>query len=144
MAKCKYCGENISRLDKEICPFCGGKKPLDGTDTSTQDITQFLDESGKAKKVRHCSKVVAAILAIFVGFLGGHSFYLKKIKNGFIILLISIFLIAGIGSIIYFAGFKSVFAYLIPYFVLEALMIVVGISYLVRHDVTDGNGEFLE
>ena len=44
MAKCKYCGAEISRLDKDNCPFCGGRKPLEGVDDSTQDMTKSLAE----------------------------------------------------------------------------------------------------
>lgn len=144
MAKCKYCGQNISRLDKEICPFCGGKKPLDGTDTTTQDITKVLGEVINPKEVKHHSKVFAAILAFLFGFLGLHSLYLKKYKVALITLAISVGLIGIGGILLYFLVLKNIFAFLIPYFVIEAIMIAVGISYLVRHDVTDGNGEFLK
>lgn len=144
MAKCKYCGQNISRLDKEICPFCGGKKPLDGTDTTTQDVTKVLGQYVDAKKIKHHSRIVAALLAIFVGIFGIHSFYLGKKKAGWITLAISVGIIGLVGTLLFLTTGLGVFAYLIPYFVLEALLIAVAISYLVRHDVTDANGEFLE
>ena len=144
MAKCKYCGQNISRLDKEICPFCGGKKPLDGTDTTTQDITKVLGQIIDPKKIKHCNRIVAAILAFVLGIFGAHSHYLKKHKVGFIILAVSVVTIGGLGSLLGLALHMGVWGYLIPYFVLEAFMIVVGINYLVRHDVTDGDGEFLD
>ncbi len=38
----------------------------------------------------------------------------------------------------------NVFGYLIPYFVVELFMLIAGINYLVRFDLTDGDGEFLE
>ena len=144
MAKCKYCGQNISRLDKEICPFCGGKNPLDGTDTTTQDVTKVLGQYVDAKKIKHHSRILSAILAFFLGFLGIHSFYLGKKKAGLITLAISASLIGIVGTILFFLTPLGVFAYLIPYFVIEIMMIIVAVSYLVRHDVTDANGEFLE
>lgn len=144
MAKCKYCHENISRLDKDTCPFCGGKHPLDGQDTSTQDITKVLGEYIDPKSIRVHSRVLAAILAIVVGFLGIHSFYLHKIKMGLIGLISSLILIGGIGTLLFFGTPLGVFSYLIPYFAIEALMIAVGISYLIRRDVVDGYGEFLK
>ena len=83
-------------------------------------------------------------IAFLLGFLGVHSFYLGKKKTGFITCGISSFLIGGIVKILFLFVLKNILAFLIPYFVIELLMIIVGISYLVRHDVTDGNGEFLE
>lgn len=145
MAKCKYCGVEINRLDKEICPFCGGKKPLEEDNNSTQDVTKALEtlkQMGVEPKSK--SKVVAALLAFFLGIFGVHNYYLGKFKIGLITLCISLLSIAGIGSILFFAALHNVFAYLIPYFVLEALMIVVGISFLVRPDITDANGDFLK
>ena len=44
--KCKYCHEKISKLDKDVCPFCGGLKPLEGVEDQTQDITKALDQNG--------------------------------------------------------------------------------------------------
>lgn len=145
MARCKYCGAEISRLDKDNCPFCGGRKPLEGVDDSTQDMTTALEglnisEDGYKTK----SKIVAAILAFVLGVLGVHNYYLGKYKIGLITLLITVVSVAGVGSILFFAALHNVLAYLIPYFVMEALMIGVGLSYLFRHDVSDANGEFLK
>lgn len=146
MARCKYCGEEISRLDKDNCPFCGGRKPLEGEDDSTQDITQNLLglDVDDERFPRHKSKIVAAILAFVLGIFGAHNYYLGKYKIGLITLSISLVSIAGIGSILFFAVLHNVLGYLIPYFVMEALMIGVGVSILLRHDVTDVNGEFLK
>ena len=145
MAKCKYCNANISRLDKEICPFCGGLKPLEGQDDVTEDFTKSFNPIQCQNDVKRKKKVVAAILAITLGVFGCHMFYLNKKNIGFIILASSITLIASIGSILYFSNaLHNVFAFLIPYFVLEGLMIISGLWLLFRHDQVDGNGEFLE
>ena len=143
MAKCKYCGAEISRLDKDNCPFCGGRKPLEGVDDSTQDMTKSLAELN-IEEPKQKSKIVAAILAITLGIFGAHSFYLGKHKIGFIILTISVATIAGIGSIFFFTLIHNAFGYLIPYFVMEAIMIAVGVSLIVRHDIKDSAGEFLK
>ena len=103
MTKCKYCGQNISRLDKEICPFCGGKKPLDGTDTTTQDITKVVDSIDHPVEIKHKKRVITAIFAFLLGFLGIHEFYLGKMKKGLIALGCSLGLIACIGLILFFA-----------------------------------------
>lgn len=145
MANCKYCHAALTRIDKEVCPFCGGLKPLEGTDTSTQDVTKVIDQLENPVKIRHAKRVVACILAILLGFLGVHSLYVAKFKKALITFLISLGLIGGLGSIIFFAiGWHSVFAFLIPYFVIEVVMILIGVGYLTRHDIVDGHGEFLD
>lgn len=144
MAQCKYCHEPISRLDKEVCPFCGGLKPLEGTDTSTQDVTKVINQLDGGIEIKQKKRIIAALLAFILGFLGLHDFYLGKFKKALIWLGISIVLIGGVGSLIFFVGWANPFAYLIPYFVIELFMIFVGVGYLIRHDVTDARGEFLE
>lgn len=144
MAKCKYCGAEISRLDKDNCPFCGGRKPLEGIDSSTQDMTKALEDLASLEDApKSKSKILAAILAFVLGIFGVHCYYLGKYKVGLIVLGISVISISGVGSILYFALLHNVFGYLIPLFIMEALMIGVGVSYLLRHDVVDANGEFL-
>ena len=145
MPKCKNCGSEISRLDKDICPFCGARKPLEGLDDSTQDMTKALEtlqELGVEPKSK--SKIISAVLAFVLGIFGAHCYYLGKYKIGLIILGISIATIGGIGSILFFLVFHNVLGYLIPFFLMEGIMIGVGLSYLLRHDITDANGEFLK
>jgi Tfp pilus assembly major pilin PilA/TM2 domain-containing membrane protein YozV len=52
---CRSCGEKISETDR-VCPACNGKQLI-----------------GKPK-----SKITAALLALFLGFLGAHRFYLGQ------------------------------------------------------------------
>ncbi len=145
MAKCRSCHADITRLDKDVCPFCGCPKPLEGDSGQTQDITKVIEQVEHADQLKYHSKVVAAILAIFLGIFGANSFYLGFKKKGFIALAISVFSIAGLGSLIYFvAKWNSPFAYLIFYFVLEAIMIGVGVHYLVSRSITDSSGAFLK
>lgn len=146
MAKCKYCNAQISRLDKEICPFCGGLRPLEGVDNTTQDFTKAFEPlSEEAKNIKYKSKVVTAVLAFLIGFLGGHSFYLGFKKVGFITIAISLALIGGLGSLLFFTNLlHNALAFLIPYFAIEACMIDVGVSCLIKHDVVDARGEFLK
>lgn len=145
MARCKYCHEVISRLDKDVCPFCGGQKPLDGTDTSTQDVTKVIDQLEKPLKIKHKKRIVAAIIAVLVGFLGGHYFYLGKFKKGLIMALISVLLIGGFGSILFFAiPWHNAFAFLIPYFVIEVVCLFFGYVLLTNRSIQDSHGEFLD
>ena len=145
MAQCKYCHASITRIDKEVCPFCGGKRPLDGTDTSTQDVTKIVDQLENAVEIKHKKKIVAALLAVLFGFLGAPHFYLGKNKKGFLTACICLALIGGVGLILFFAvKWHSVFAFLIPYFVVEAYSLITAFMYLTSHNIQDSHGEFLD
>lgn len=146
MPKCKNCHAQISRLDKEICPFCGTLKPLEGQNNQTEDFTKAFDPiKYNLSDVKRKSKVVAAILAITLGVFGAHMYYLNRKKYGFIILGVTFSLVALVGCLLFFTNaMPNALAFLIPYFVMEVLMIASGITILVRHDLTDGNGEFLK
>ena len=76
---------------------------------------------------------------------GAHLFYLGKKKLGLITLGITIVFVSVIGFPLFFTGaLANAFAFLIPYFVLEILMIISGVMILVRHDIVDGKGAFLK
>lgn len=143
MAKCKYCGETINRLDKDICPFCGQPKPLGGVDDSTEDFTTAF-EPLNSNPIKQKSKIIAAILAFLLGVFGCHDYYLGKYKVGLITLGITFVFIGGLGTILFFTCLNNALAFLIPYFIIEALMIAAGIAFLVRHDIKDARGEFLK
>ena len=145
MAQCKYCHAALTRIDREVCPFCGGKRPLDGTDTSTQDVTKIGDQLGNAVEIKHKKRIVAAILAVLFGFLGAPHIYLGKFKKGLVTAAICLGLIGGVGLILFFAvKWHSAFAFLIPYFLVEAYSLFTAFMYLTKHNIQDSHGEFLE
>lgn len=74
---CKYCGAVIDQ-DSIICPECGRK--LEGLNGSTPHIIIQSNTSSK-------SKIVALLLAIFLGELGIHRFYVGKVGTGILWLL---------------------------------------------------------
>lgn len=147
MHKCKYCGAQLSKLDKDICPFCGGLKPLEGLNDETEDITKSLESLSFEEKEslgEPKSKLIAFFLTLFLGIFGIHSFYLGFKRVGLITLGITVTFIAGFGSILFFSeAIHNALAFFIPYFVLEGFMIVVSLMYLLRSDVKDARGEFL-
>ena len=145
MAQCKYCHANITRIDKEVCPFCGGKRPLDGTDTSTQDVTKIVDQLENPVEINHKKRIIAVVLAILFGFLGAPHFYLGKAKKGFLTAAICLGFISSVGLLLFFvANMKNVWAILIPYFVTEVYSLVTAYVYLTNHSIQDSHGEFLE
>ena len=144
--KCKTCGATLSKLDKEICPFCGTRHPLEGMEDVTQDITKaFTPISKEYVQTKPKRKVVAMILSFFVGFLGVTSLYLGKKIQALVTFLISAVLIAGVGSILFFTGaLSNALAFLIPYFVVEAISILGGLQIYFSNSITDARGEFLK
>ena len=71
---CHHCGEMISLL-AEICPKCGVRQ--------SRILGSNSDDSDSRK-------IVAALLAFFLGCFGAHWFYLGDSKKGLIYLLVSI------------------------------------------------------
>ncbi len=145
MPKCRYCHESISRLDKEICPFCGGKKPLEGIDDSTIDITKvFNPVELKEQDLKPRSKKIAGILSIFLGIFGVDELYLSRTKRALITLIITLLFIGGLGTILFLFALHNAFGYLIPYFVLELYFILKGSYIFFSSTLKDGRGEFLK
>ncbi len=146
MPKCKYCHENITKFDKEICPFCGGKKPLEGVDDSTYDITQFVDimkKSDQEVKFKQRKRVTNGLLCMFLGIFGADAFYLGFKKIGFIRLIIDILIYAAISLILFFFTELSFYSFIIPFGVLFVIYFIIGIINLSIRGKKDINGVFL-
>ncbi len=146
MPKCKYCHENITKFDKEICPFCGGKKPLEGVDDSTYDITQFVDimkKSDQEVKFKQRKRVTNGLLCMFLGIFGADAFYLGFKKIGFIRLIIDIVIYAAISLILFFFTELSFYSFIIPFGVLFIIYFIIGIINLSIRGKKDINGVFL-
>lgn len=81
---CTDCGEVIN-IKAEICPKCGVRQ--------TKPTLNFaVAENGK-------SKLMAVLLAIFLGFIGGHKFYLGQTGMG---ILYALFFWTGFPAIVGF------------------------------------------
>lgn len=146
MPKCKYCHENITKFDKEICPFCGGKKPLEGVDDSTYDITQFVDimkKSDQEVKFKQRKRVANGLLCMFLGIFGADAFYLGFKKIGFIRLIIDILIYAAISLILFFFTELSFYSFIIPFGSLFIIYFIIGIINLSIRGKKDINGVFL-
>lgn len=147
MPRCKSCHQMLSSLDKDICPFCGTLKPFEGQDDKTNDITEAFDPiKADANEYQTKSRKITAILWMLLGFSGAPMFYIKKPKAGLIAILITLIMILGAGSMLFFLvpGLKNAFGYLIPIFVILITDIIVGLIYLFNRDLKDGTGEVLK
>lgn len=146
MAKCKYCHETISKLDKDICPFCGGLKPLEGLADYTEDFTRAFDPIKMDADAESKKRNTAAIFGFALGFFGGHYFYLGFIKNALIQLAINVVVVALLVllpillkiempiSLIFFIALGLLFIGTNVFF---------GLRYLNRSDLKDAKGDLL-
>ena len=85
---CKHCGEKID-ADCVVCPKCGKQveelkrnQPIVINNTNTNTLTSQQDDGYPYKK-----KWIAFVLALFLGGLGIHRFYVGKLGTGIIWLL---------------------------------------------------------
>lgn len=124
MPKCRFCNENITKFDKEICPYCGSRKPLEDVDVATNDITQVLSTQEEKKKVsyKEHSKVINAVFAFTLGMFGANFFYLGFLLKGFLRLFIGLLISAGLFVLFFIA---------IPLGLPIALAIAIGANFLV-------------
>lgn len=146
MPNCRECGSRISKFDKDICPVCGCRYPLDASSNQTQDITSQIDiNSDEFKQYKPHKRMVAFILSCFLGWLGAPLFYLGYIKSGILWMLTNLALIAILGSVFAFGLNINIFVSylvvgLVTFIVLNAL---IGFYYLFKNDLKDSKGEFL-
>lgn len=87
MANCPACGAPIEG-HQEKCSYCGAALPKETTTTTNPPRVKKNDRN----------KVVAALLAFFLGVLGVDMFYLGKNTEGVIYLLVS--LLTCVGSVV--------------------------------------------
>ncbi len=147
MPNCRECGSRISKFDRDICPVCGCRFPLEGTNSETADITSQIDiHSPEFKQYKPHKRMSAFLLSLFLGWSGAPLFYLGYLKTALIWLFSNLILIAGIGSIfafvLHFDVYVSFFAIaFVIVFVLNALF---GLLFLFKNDLKDAKGEFVK
>ena len=90
---CSHCGSIIS-VRAEICPKCGVRQ-MAAPSTSVVSLNAVTAPNGK-------SRIVAALLAFFLGGFGAHKFYLRQTGWGILYLL---FFWTFVPSIIAFVEF---------------------------------------
>jgi hypothetical protein len=143
MPQCKNCHREISKFDSDVCPFCGTPHPIDDN-YKTKDMTQFVDPvSGDYKLYKSKSKLVAGLLCALLGEFGAHSFYLGFWKRGLIELGVTLLLIGGVGSLLFFVSPLSFWGYLIPWFALIVVYAIISYRYFQGESTKDAAGEFL-
>jgi len=150
MPKCKYCGQSITKFDKEICPYCGGKNPIDSSCPETIDITESIKTVTSTDEVRVNFKakkrVLNAFLCIFLGIFGIDELYLG-FKNRFLIRLsCNAVLYIALVLVFYFGNknFDPFYIFFLPLLILFGFWFVVGIVFVFLKNKKDANGVFLK
>ena len=145
MPNCRNCGARLSKFDKDICPVCGIKDPLQGVNSETVEITSQVDLSGfqeGQKVVRRRKKML--ILFLTLGFTGLGYFYLKKKKNALIDILITILLFAsGFLLLHLLADLNIALSIILPIIAIYIINIIFGLVLYFTPDLRDGEGEFV-
>lgn len=150
MPKCKYCNQSITKFDKEICPYCGGKNPIDTNNPQTTDITEVIntvnpsDESRVNYKPK--KKIVNAILCMILGVFGIDELYLG-FKGRFVIRLAINALVYIIFMLVFY--FTKVITtqyliFLLPFVIIFAFYLIVGVVFLQLKNKKDVTGAFLK
>ena len=94
---CKYCGEKIAG-DAVVCVKCGRQvESMGGKDANSPIIINNNNSASSSASSsayasgrycgRKCSKWVALLLCLFLGWCGGHKFYEGKIGTGIVYML---------------------------------------------------------
>ena len=82
---CKNCGKEIAD-DTKFCSFCGASQ----VESDTPKVETPVAKNPAAKpNVSKKSRMVAALLAFFLGGLGIHRFYVGKIGTGILQILLT-------------------------------------------------------
>lgn len=111
---CYKCGASIFE-EAEICPHCGVRQKR-SQPYAFQSAYQRASSDGP-------NKVVAALLAFFLGMIGAHKFYLGQIGMGVVYLLIG-----TVGWILFW------FILFIPQVILAVVCLIEAIMYLSMSD----------
>lgn len=143
MPNCKNCGARLTKFDKDICPVCGCKAPLDGVLSETIEVTTEIDLSDENfSNYKPLYKKTLLLLFCLVGFTGAPFFYLKKNKWGLLYLLINLAVIAGIGVPLLFTQL-TFWGFVIALGVTYVANIIMGIIYFFMNNLRDEGGNYV-
>ena len=145
MPNCKNCGARISKFDKDICPVCGTKNPLEGVSSETVEITSQIDLNNfvEGQKVV-CRRKKMLILFCACGFTAAQFFYLKKKKFAIIWLVINLLITGGLFFLLsMMSGIPLAVAIIVPIVTTYVLNSIMGAIYYFLPDLKDGEREFV-
>lgn len=143
MPACRNCGARLTKFDKEVCPVCGTKNPLEGVTSDTVEMTSFIDmEQNKDFRVKKKSTML--FYSFLAGFTGLPFFYLHDIKKGIFCLILNLCYI-GMSFILFSVVFDLAYPVtaVITIFIVYLINWLVGIELYFKDSLKDGYGEFV-
>jgi hypothetical protein len=144
MPVCRNCKSRISKFDKDICPICGAKFPLENAKSETNEVTSEIDVSRpEFSNAKPRYKKILLTLFFLLGFSGAPFFYLKFKKLGLLWLLLNCLSIGGASAFMFFASPLAYWGILIAFAFVYLINIIVGIVYFKTDNLKDRNGEFV-
>lgn len=144
MPICKYCRSRITRFDKDICPICGVKNPLEGVTSETVEITSNFNLSEEELKTfRPHTKVRTLLFFILFGWTGVPQFYLHYVMQGILWIVINLLVGGGLFALFYVLKFDLIWCIIIPVISIYIINTITGIITFLKHNLKDRNGEFL-
>lgn len=143
MPYCKSCHKEISRLDNDICPYCGEKDPIE-SNYATKDVTSSIDPlTGRYELYKSKSQKAYVVFCMVFGFLGIHDFYAGFWKRGIAFLVSFLLVVGGAGTLIFFLAWHSIWVYLILFLAFVAFDVCLGLILAHRGPLKDAEGEYL-
>ncbi len=146
MAKCRNCGHDISSaLDRDICPHCGEKSPVE-KGYETMDLTgNIATLEGDYELYKSKRRLYAFLFGLFLGMFGADLHYRGFHLKGFLVMLFNVVFIGMVGTILLFATSMGmwIWGYLIPLFVVFGLFAIWSLRYLLHDTWKDSRGEFM-
>ena len=145
MPNCRNCGARLTKFDKDICPVCGIKDPLQGVTSETVEITSQVDlsefQEGQ-KVVRRRKKMLIFFLTL--GFTGLGYFYLKKKKEAFFAITISLLLMSSGFLLLHLvASLNIALSIIFPVIAVYIVHAIFGLALYFTPNLKDGEGEFV-
>lgn len=143
MAKCKNCGTQLDN-NATVCHVCGQINPIKMKKMKTVDITTKFDQ----EKVEYLdyqprSRKIAVTLFMLVGFTGAPYFYLADRAKAFISILSTLVVILSAILLGLFVFNNVLIPVIVAIVLIYAINIIIGLTYLTKHEIKDGQGEFL-
>ena len=144
MPNCRNCGARISKFDKDICPVCGTKNPLEGVSSETVEITSQIDLNSfvEGQKVVRRRKTLL-VLFLACGFTAAQFFYLKKKKFAILWLIINIAMMVGVYFLISMLHTPLAVCIIVSILSTYVVNSIMGAIYYFLPDLKDGEGEFV-
>ncbi len=143
MPRCRECGREITRFDRDICPYCGTPSPIE-ENYQTEDMTSFFSKvDGNVEDLKKAKRKRIYVLFLFLlGFAGADYFYLGFWKKGTICAVISFLLFALFSVCFYFIPGVEFLSILIGFLLILLLSFIRGFLAL-RKETFDVTGETL-